>query len=584
MWLSLIFFLPALGQTLLPEVSVESKTLLLEKSSAPVYRVSEEELQQSTDLDDVLTEAPGVMFAQSGGAGGVGSLYLRGSGSQHTLVLIDGHRLNDPTNVNRSFDTGFLQTPFFEEVLFSRGPAPALYGSDAIGGVIELSPRRGRQTKESVLSLSAGSFDTFQGFAIQDWSSGAHQGSVGLSHFQTRGISRLNRKRHGASEADGAVNTQLMQASRHQWSEALATDLLFYGYQARAEQDSTTADTTGDRTDNQLGHLSQTTYWRKFWLKAGVTSQTRDSVSTSLADETYRGELRLLQLGHEFTSANFTLTSGVEAQQEWQASPNVNKQNDLGALFALGRYDWAKLSLEVGARGEHHQRYGDFFTPESTLSYYPSDQLKWHTKVSRGYKSPSLYQLYAPDTFGPLGNSELTPETNKSMELGVTWKSAGTVSVVAFQQDYQNLILYSSTDGYLNGGDLRVQGIESQVVSPMYSWGQVSVSWTQLDFSNFDETPIRRPPYLATLNWSQEWGKWKSELRLRAVGGRKDRANSKNVSLIAYETLSGTLRYEATQNQQWVLNAGNLTDREYEDIWGYSVAPLNLSLQWLGKF
>jgi outer membrane cobalamin receptor len=262
----------------------------------------------------------------------------------------------------------------------------------------------------------------------------------------------------------------------------------------------------------------------------------------------------------------------------------VNKQNDLAALFALARYDWEKMSLEAGARGEHHQRYGGFFTPESTLSFYPSDELKWHTKVSRGYKSPSLYQLYAPDTFGPLGNSELTPETNKSMEVGVTWKSAGVLSLVAFQQDYQNLILYSSTDGYLNGGDLRVQGIESQIISPMHSWGQVSVSWTQLDFSHFDETPIRRPPYLATLNWSQEWGKWKSELRLRAVGGRKDRVNSKNVSLIAYETLSGSLRYEATQNQQWVLNAGNLTDRVYEDIWGYSVAPLNLSLQWLGKF
>ncbi len=105
MWLSLLFLFSVHAQTLLPEVSVESKTLLLEKSSAPVYRVSEDELQQSTDLDDVLTEAPGVMFAQNGGAGGVGSLYLRGSGSQHTLVLIDGHRLNDPTNVNRSFDT-----------------------------------------------------------------------------------------------------------------------------------------------------------------------------------------------------------------------------------------------------------------------------------------------------------------------------------------------------------------------------------------------------------------------------------------------------------------------------------------------
>lgn len=588
MWLWLLLLSPfSYAQEMLPAVEVRATAgPLLQHTSSPVWRATEEELQDSSQLQDTLNKAPGVMFTQSGGFGGVGSFYSRGSESRHLVVLTDGLRLNDPSSTGRNFDSAFLYAPFFQNLLFLRGPAPSLYGGDATGGVIELVPRRGSENPQTLMSLTGGSFDTLQGHVMQDWKTDHHQGTVGLAHLRTRGFSRLNRKRHRASEADGAETTQLMQASRHAWSEDISTELLVYGLTGKAEQDDFDdngdgVDSNDDRTENRQLSLSQTTRGRNWWLKSGFFSQKREQFTTSQSEETYRGEMRVAQAGVRFAKKRFEILSGLDAQQEWQGSPGVKKQNDLAALFALGRLKFDRWSYEVGGRGERHQRYGGFAAAESTLKYEPTEAWTLHAKSARGYKTPSLYQLYAPDTYGPLGNPDLTPETNVTMEAGAEWRNAGLISVVAFQQDFQNLIDYDSSAGYLNRGTLRVQGVETHVISPEHSWGQVSVTWTQLDFSHYSKTPYRRPPYLGTVGWVANWNRWTTELNLRAVGGRRDVGSAK---LVAYELLSGSVKWAPNNQQQWALRLGNITDRQYEDVWGYGVAPLNVSLGWTGRY
>lgn len=583
MWLWLLFLSPySFAQDVLAPIEVRAAAgPLLQHTSSPIWRATEEELQDSSQLQDTLNRAPGVMFTQSGGIGGVGSFYARGSESRHIVVLTDGMRLNDPSNTGRNFDSAFLYAPFFQNLLFLRGPAPALYGGDATGGVVELVPRRGASTPQTLMSVTAGSFDTLQGHVMQDWKTDHHQGTVGLAHLRTRGFSRLNRKRHGASEADGAETTQIMQASKHAWSETLNTEFLVYGLTGRAEQDdfdnsNAGVDTNDEDTNNRQLTVSQTTRGENWWLKTGIFTQKRE-----LTDEIYRGETRLVQTGLRLEKKRFEVLAGLEAQQEWQGSEGVQKQNDQAALFTLGRLKFERWSYELGARGENHQRYGGFAAAESTLKFEPTDAWVLHAKGARGYKTPSLYQLYAPDSFGPLGNSELTPETNVTMEAGAEWKNAGLIGMVAFQQDFQNLIDYDTNEGYINRGTLRVQGLETYVISPEHSWGQVSVTWTQLDFSNYSKTPYRRPPYLGTVGWIARWNRWTTELNLRAVGGRKDVENTK---LVAYELLSGSVKWAPDDRQQWALRLGNITDRQYEDVWGYGVAPINVSLGWTGKY
>lgn len=564
-----------------------SRGPLIQQSSVPLWRASEEQMQERSQIQDILTRAPGVTFVQDGGVGGRGSIYLRGGESRHTVVLVDGMRLNDPSVTDRQYDPAFLLLPFFQDLLLLRGPAPTLYGSDATSGVIELVPRRGREPHETILSVAGGSFDTFNGYALQDWGQGSHQGSVGMSHLQTRGFSRLNRKRYGAKEADGALNTQIFQASKHQWGK-LETDLLVYGLTGRAEFDGFTGD-NNDFTDNRSGTFAQTTRGRfgqnSWWLKTGLVSQKRELRGTT--DSNYSGETRQAQLGLQHHAGRFTLTAGVSAEQEWLSVPNLHATNDLAGAFLLSRWTEKRWLGEVGLRGEQHQRYGEFLTGEGTFRWFFTETISAHAKTGLGFKTPSLYQLFAPPIDFQGGNSELEPEKNLASEIGVSWKSVAEVSVTAFQQDFQNLIVFTpaGVTGYENRGTLRVQGIESAVLSPEHSWGQIGVTGTWLNFSHYKQTPWRRAPYSLNTYWLGTWGKWGSELNLKAIGGRKDRTVTGGTGhLTAYELLSGALKWAPDEHQQWVLRAGNLTDREYEDVWGYDVAPLNASLQWIGRY
>lgn len=587
MWFLLFLILDRLyAQENLSPINVfDSDGPLLERVSTPVWHSSEQSMLENTQIQDVLNKAPGVVFTQNGGPGGRGAFYLRGSESRHTIVLTDGLRLNDPSNTDRHYDTAFLLTPFYQDLLFLRGPSPALYGGDATAGVIELVPRRGQADPETILGLSGGSFDTGTGFILQDWRANHHQGTFGLIHQQSRGFSRLNRKRHGASEPDGVLNTQIQQASKHQWSRELSTELWFQGIKGRAEQDGASVDEKDDRTDNQQGSFSQTTRGKHWWLRSGMISHKRELKTVSQGEETYRGESRSAQAGVLFKIGRLEIIAGLQWDSEWLSTETFKRQNDLGALFIQERLNFDKWLFELGARGEEHQRYNRFVAYEGTLRYQPSDTWQIYTKGARGYKTPSLYQLYAPPLFGsPLGNADLIPEKNISLELGAQWKSTHQLDLIVFQQNFQDLIIYSNT-GYQNRGNLRVRGVELSGLTQEYGWGQLSASASLLDFSDYSKTPLRRPPYLMSAAWIKTWGSFMTELNARAIGGRKDvDLAGENARLVAYEILNASVRWNPNAKEQWSFSLGNITDREYEDVWGYSVAPLNFQIQYLNRF
>mgnify|MGYP003393396798 CR=1 FL=1 len=583
MFLLLLLIPFSYSQVRLETIDVEAPGPLLQQVSTPVWHASEATMQESVQVQDVLQQAPGVVTTQAGGVGGQGAIFLRGSESRHTLVLTDGMRLNDPSNTDRNFDTAFQFSPFFQDVLLLQGPSPVLYGGDATSGVIELIPCRGHTLHESTLSLAAGSFDSVRGFGLLDWGGNDHQGTFGLMHLKTQGFSRLSRKRYGATESDGAESTQLMQASRHRWNTNLQTDLLLYGIVAQAQQDDTTVGDTNDHTNNQQGTIVQTTRGKfaagDWWLKTGVVSHRRELHIASFGDPIYLGQTRDARAGVRIQSGPFETLAGLGGEQEWLSTDDFKANNDLGHVFALQRYLAGSWLFEVGARGEHHQRYGNFLVHELSAKHELTSELSWYAKQARGYKSPSLFHLYAPGFFG--GNPGLTPEFNNSMELGVAWKREGEMSLVAFQQDFKNLIQYDTTDGYFNGGALRVRGTEATVLSPEHSWGQIKLSGSWFDYSHYDTAPLRRPPYLGSLLWLGQWGNWGTELGARWLGGRKDTSNHK---MEAFEVLSGAIKFSPDEHQQWSLRAGNLTDREYEEVWGYTVAPINLALQWIGRY
>ncbi len=590
--LFLLFYLKAYSQEKLAPIHItDQSSSLMDFVNSPVWQASTQDLEQTPFVQDTLLKAPGVILTQNGGPGSRGALFLRGSESRHTLFMIDGLRLNDPTNTDRHFDTAFLFSNQYESVLLQRGPSPVLYGGDATSGVIELSPRRGPRLGGDLsrqMALTIGSFDTFLVSGQSDWKSDFHQGTFGLMHFKTQGFSRLNHQRTSSHELDGAESTQAFQASRHLWSDHIVTDLYIQGSLAKVEQDGfdnsgNPIDSSLDKSKNKNLQFIQTTFLggeqNRSWIKTGINQIKRNILTESQGREFYHGDIRQVQLGQNIRSGEHQTVAGVNFDQENYEDKSLNASNDIFSAFLQQKMQWGQISFFLGGRGESHQRYGEFLAYESSLNFNSQNELTSYLKYAQGYKAPSLYQLFGPDSFGsPVGNPNLNPELNKSMEWGLEWKGRFEASLIFFQQDFQNLIAYTN-QGYANRGTLRVKGSELSLLSPEHFWGQVQVNFGLLDFSNFTQVPLRRPPSYGSLTWLLNHDHWGFELGARYLGSRNDNDFAgKRVRLSAYELLSGKIRYSRNQWQDLILMIGNISDRQYEDIWGYAVAERNYSI------
>jgi outer membrane cobalamin receptor len=195
--------------------------------------------------------------------------------------------------------------------------------------------------------------------------------------FKTQGFSRFNSQRTASTEKDGAESSQVFQASRHQWSQRFQTELYLQGSVSHVEQDGfdnsgNPIDTSFDESQNQnLQFIQTTTYQGELalsWLKTGINHIERDIKTFSQGKEFYRGDIRQVQLGQEVQTGSHTTIAGFNFDQENYQDKNLEARNDILSGFIQQKMILEDLSFFLGARGEAHQRYGEFFAYESAVS------------------------------------------------------------------------------------------------------------------------------------------------------------------------------------------------------------------------
>jgi vitamin B12 transporter len=154
-------------------------------NSVTVITARDIALKQQQTLPDVLADAPGLNVVQTGGPGGVTSVYMRGTNANHVKVLVDGIDVSDPSSTDGTFDFGQFLTPDIEKIEILRGPQSGLYGSDAIGGVINIITRSGEGPPHATLDLEGGSFGTFNQNASVSGSTGPFHFAATVAHFRS---------------------------------------------------------------------------------------------------------------------------------------------------------------------------------------------------------------------------------------------------------------------------------------------------------------------------------------------------------------------------------------------------------------
>ena len=565
-----------------------------------------------TNLLDVLQDIVGLAAIRNGGEGAASSVSIRGANTEHTLVLLDGVELNDPINPSRSYDLSHFTLSQVERIEVLRGPQSPLYGSDALGGVINIITKKGHGRPRLAMSGDAGSYRSVTGDVGLSGSAGKADYSLGLFYTRTAGISAASTSYPGNTEPDGYRNFSLTGRVGYTVSKNVDVDVMVRTVKDRSDIDAF-GGPYGDDPNSVQKYVSTVVRaqarglflnnrWEQKLTISWVGSTRRNSNPTDDAhpfdsESAFYGSslARLDWQNNFFLRPTNTLTAGAELAREQgrsdytsnsQAGPYESSFPSERAL-AVGFYvqdQWKvrdRLFLTSGVRLDSHSRTGTAATFRLAPAYVIAETgTKIKATVGTGFKSPSLYQLFAPGTiWGPIGNLNLRPERAVGWDAGVEQdilSETFRLGVTYFANSFRNLIDFDFSAGYINVGRAATRGVEVSLESRVLASLLIRTSYTRLTAR--DEVSgaalLRRPRDKFAADIQSRIRDWLDmKLSVLYVGRRTDRDFSvfpaATVSLPGYFLLNGAFQVPLRRSVVITLRLDNVLNTHYETVWGY---------------
>jgi len=582
--------------------------------------ITKQELEQSnkTTVIEALQEVLGISILQSGPVGSSASVMLRGANSEHTLVMIDGVEVNDPITPARTYDFSHLRVEGIERVEILRGPQSPLYGSDAMAGVISIITKKGQGKPRFHLSSLGGSYGTYSGTAGLTGSMSKLHYSLWASSLTSQGFSAANAALEGNTEADGYKNLSLSARAGYKASDNIDLDFSARFIDTKSDIDNY-GSAFGDDPNNiqTYDSLYLKGYIRGLFLKnrweqkltlshVNSNRKTDNPTDEQHPFDTDRSHYKssLIKLDWQnnlFLHKSNNLTFGAEYQQE-QGESSYHSESIWGpstSFFPLkkahntGIYIQDQMRLEgvffltAGIRLDSHSQSGHSTTYRIAPAFFiQQTNTKLKATYGTGYKSPSLYQLYAPgNVWGPIGNENLKPEETTSWDLGIEqdlWAGKIRLGGTYFSSRFENLMEYDYTQGYINITKASSKGVEFVLEFAPAENLALSASYSHIvaKDQNTGESLLRRPTdkFTANVNFSF-LAKGRFVLSLTHIGARDDQEwidwISTRVQMDPFTLLNATISWDILPNIQLYLRIDNILDQQYELIKGYGTPGLS---------
>ncbi|MFW6140620.1 MAG: TonB-dependent receptor plug domain-containing protein [Acidobacteriota bacterium] len=587
----------------------------IKKVATTVTVITREELEKfiTHTLYEAIQEIAGLSTVQSGPSGQTASVFIRGASSSHTKIMLDGSELNDAMDPNRSFDLSHLFIENIDRIEVIRGPQSTLYGSDAMAGVINIITRQEQGKPKFQFSSFGGTYETFQGKGEVSGSTERLAYSLGASYFKTNGFSAASTRYKGNTEKDGYLNTSLSGKFSLHLKENINLHFNLRKIEAETDLDNSGGDYGDD--PNHTGHYDFT------FLKGGFQGLFIKNRWESKINFSYTGSLRKYNnptdIFHPYSSDNseynshlykidfqnnlfvhnsHTLTLGAEFYRESGSSfyksqslfgpyesefPKRDASN-LG-VYIQDQINWGdKLLAAVGARFDNHSKAGPSLTYRiAPLYIFKNTGTKLKATLGSGFKSPSLYQLYAPGTlWGPVGNTDLKPEKNLGWDAGVEqelFKGRFLIKATYFFNKFQDLIDFDYTQGYINIGKASSQGTEFLVkLVPVKDMSfTASHTWCRAVDDTTEQVLLRRPEHKASLKiYYDGLEKTHMTFSLLYTGERQDNfyknGQTTRTALADYTLVNASISFDLFNYAQLFLKFDNILNTEYELIKGYA--------------
>jgi len=528
----------------------------VDETLASVTVIGREDIEQSqavSVVELIQSRSVGVDLTRNGGLGTNTSLLLRGSNSNHLLVLIDGVRVNSA--IDGGFKWANLPLEQIERIEIVRGPRSTLYGSDAIGGVVQIFTRKDTGFHAT---LGGGSYNTLRTEVGSGGALGAGRYHINAGYLESGGFSAAKPGTYGYEpDDDGYVNTNLGAGFSHPLGDGGTLTLNLLHSDGEVETD---AGSSSQRNDS--GSVTLDWAGSEHWQQTLTLGHAADRYETNDGYEV-RSLRHSASWQHDVQiSDRGLLSAGIDyVTEDGESKGSYDEDIHTGALFAQLQWSGERLDLLLGARADDHSGFGRQDTGSVTLGGKLGGG-RLYASYGSAFKAPTFLQRYYPT----YGNPDLEPEESVTAELGYRLDA---LQVSLFDTRVDNLIEFTFPAGYSNVSRARLKGAELEYGHAVGAWQlHGGLTLQQAEDTDSGEPLLRRAEKKliftarGPLTTRADLG-----IEVSYTGSRPDR---NDVELASYTLLNLTGTYRL--GEKWSLNGRieNLLDEDYELADGYN--------------
>ncbi len=595
---------------MLPETVVSANRVAVPSrevgSSVTVITGEEMQERQIRVVADALRDVPGVSVSRTGPRGGFTQVRIRGNEGNHTKVFIDGVEVNDPSG-DVEFDFAHLLATDIDRVEIIRGPQSALWGSDAIGGVINVITKRGKSGMRASAYLEAGSFDTYSGNAALRGAGKNYRYSVSGSFLKTQGV---NMSRFG-SEKDGYENTTLNISGAVDATDSLelSANGMYINNQVQSDPQDFTfggpfeglfVDGDQERKGDQFygraqgklklfggqwehilgGNYTDTSFKNttdQNFTSANTGTKSRLDYQSNVFFSTPESAMdHTVTLYAEYTHETFT--------NESAAFPIANQKQSNDSASIAGEYLLAldqRYFLTGSLRHDDNDLFKNSTTYRITAAYQPPETgTRVHSSFGTGVKNPGFFDLFGffPGFF--VGNPNLNPESSIGGDIGIEQKffrGRLVMDVTYFRSVLTDEIVPDPTFTTVinQTGESTRQGLEVSATAAITKSLNLIAAYTYTDAKDPDgRDEVRRPKHIASLvlNYLLPSRKGNVNLNIQYNGPMEDNEFSfstprDRVNLPSFTLVTLASAYNINKSVQLFGRIENLLNQDYEEVW-----------------
>ena len=564
-----------------PVVVTASRALAGDVTLRDATVITREELDASgaLSLAEVLARRAGVEVRATGGPGQPQGLFIRGAGSAQTLVLIDGLRAGSATVGTTSIEN--IPIEMIERIEVVKGPLSSLYGSEAMGGVVQIFTR-GKAVPHLFASSAYGSDNDRRAAAGITTVDGATAVSLSLGVRKVDAPSATTERARFCHDPDRDPYENAfasLRASQRLWQGELVT------LEAFASRGRTAFDGCGtdDRNDQTIAgaRITSSTNFTRDWASRLSLGQGRDKLVIR-GDFPDRFETRQDQAAwvNQFAIPGGSVVAGGELLRQKVIS-DVERtaftatRRDTRSVFVGLNQAWEGQRIEASARRDDDDAFGQRNTGSVGYGWAWPGVVRISTTVARGFRAPTFFDLYGPASEFYQPNAQLRPERNRSREISLRSEPSAPIRwrITSFDNRIEDLIVFVAPT-VLNVKRARIRGAELGAEGE--AWGfQWQAAFTA-QRPRDEETGRRlqgRAEHFGTVEARRTFGAWTAGVTVRASGNRFDSTvESAESRLSSYGVVDARLRYAINKHVALELNATNLGDKRHESAVGYDAA------------